>query len=273
MSEDVSNRTELPEYRPACFRNLNGVLGRSDATVEWVEVAVRHLKHEHDNGGPERASRLAAQYGVRVNPIDFEHVSTRWTCLQILSVYQCGEWFLDEFRREHPRQVRTRNSDEDLLSYTLAAFNIGKADVGTLEFEVLDYYRLVRNHLMHKPLEAQARSHMAQSDRIRGIVSGSTYQSLAAPNHLGLLSFDDFVLFSRALKHVARKLCTFAQPTDIELFESVYQDHGIIRMFRANKQNEERVAAKIAAYLRTQYGLPNTAAKVSRTILSLLAQR
>jgi hypothetical protein len=134
-------KTPLPEYRPQCFRGLYELLGLSDTTVEWIEVAVRHLKHINDTEGLEKIGDLATMHDVKVNNIDFMDLSCRWASLQVLSVYQILEWFLDEFHDEHPRHVRKKEPGEDLLGYTLKAFDVSKHKAGMVEFEILDYYK------------------------------------------------------------------------------------------------------------------------------------
>ena len=53
-------KTPLPEYRPRRLRGLYKLLGLSDATVEWIEVAVRHLREINDTQRIVRVGDLAA---------------------------------------------------------------------------------------------------------------------------------------------------------------------------------------------------------------------
>lgn len=261
-------KTPLPEYRPQCLRSLYKLLGRSDATVEWIEVAVRHLSHINTAKGVERIDELAATYGVRVNNIDFEDLPSRWASLQVLSVYQQLEWFLDEFREEHPRDVRSRRSDEDLLSYTLVAYGVSKHDAGMLEFEILDYYRLARNHLMHAPSAPQSKTHVTQLSRISGRLKENTaYRELSAPNTIDALNFDDFMLFSRALKNLARNLCAATCPTADELLARLKNNAPLRRLLNGTNQNEERMQRSLASYLQRCYGFPSCANELSAAML------
>jgi hypothetical protein len=267
--KDKVAKKPLPEYRPRCFRNLQELLGLSDATVEWIEVAVRELKHVHEVGGAEKASALATQHGIKVNRIDFDSLPPRWASLQVLSVYQILEWFLVEFRQEHPRKVRGKKDDEDLLSYTLSAFAVSKHKAGMLEFEILDYYRLARNHLMHNPAEPQAKTHITQCERIEELMDNTPYSKLRAPNKLIALGFDDFILFSRALKNLARALCAETCPTAEEFAALLDKDDTLRKVLRGTNQNRDRVHNKLESYLRRRYGLPSCAESLSTAILSL----
>lgn len=262
-------KTPLPEYRPQCLRGLYRLLGLSDATVEWIEVAVRHLSHINTHEGVERVSDLAASYGVRVNNIDFVDLPSRWASLQVLSVYQKLEWFLVEFREEHPRDVRGRKSDEDLLTYTLDAFDVSKHAVGVLEFEILDYYRLARNHLMHAPSAPQSKTHVTQHFRVERLKENTTYGRLSAPNTIDALNFDDFILFSRALKNLARNLCAATCPTADELVARLKKDPTLCRILNRTKQNQERMQKSLASYLQRCYGFPSCANELSAAMLRL----
>lgn len=269
------SKTPLPEFRPRCLGGLNDLLGRSDATVEWIEVAVRHLKQVNDNEGTSKSCELASWHGIKVNLIDFNDLPVQWASLQVLSVYQKLEWFLLEFRDEHPRKVRSRNNGEDLLAYTLDAFNVSKHNVGILEYDILDYYRLVRNHLMHKPIEKQAKKHINQCESINERTANSVYAKLDAPCKLTTLGFDDFILFSRALKNFARSLCAATCPTAQELAALLEVDVPLRKALRRVNQNPERVQKKLASHLRRYYGFPSCADDLSSAILKEcpLAQR
>lgn len=262
-------KTPLPEYRPQCLRGLYKLLGLSDATVEWIEVAVRHLSHINTTEGFERVSDLAAAYEVRVENIDFEDLPSRWASLQVLSVYQKLEWFLVEFREEHPRDVRSRKSEEDLLSYTLDAFSVSKHDAGMLEFEILDYYRLARNHLMHAPSAPQSKTHVTQHVRIERLKEDTAYSGLSAPNIIEAFNFDDFILFSRALKNLARNLCAATCPTADELVALLKNNTPLRLLLNRTNQNQERMQKSLASYLQRCYGFPSCANELSAAMLQL----
>lgn len=265
----ASQRTPRPEWRPNCLRDLYEILGYSDSTVEWVEIAVRHLRKEHGDGGDIRLAELAAIYGVRVNPIDMDGVALRWATLQVITVHQHVEWFLGAFRCEHPRHVRGRKAGEDLLSYTIDAFGLSHSDVGILEFGILDYYRRTRNQLLHSDSGKQKKVHRTQLEHIRESIKSSKFAKLDAPNTLDALKFDDFILFSRAAKDVARRLCAGAEPTAAELFEVLRNNRELLVALRSVKQNSRRVHGKLALYLRTEYAFAATAEMLSQNILAL----
>jgi hypothetical protein len=266
--------TSRPEYRPQCLRDLIRLLGYSDSTIEWSEVAIRHLRAERQAGGEERLRELARAYAMHVNPIDLDGVAVRMASLHIVAVQQWVEWFLDEFKREHPRHTRDKKSGEDSLAFILSAFNITSNAVGQIECEILEYYRLVRNHLVHNPTAAQRKVHERQGEKIRTRLPSSPFAKLSAPNPIEALRFDDFVLFTWAAKRFARNLCRHSTPSVDDIFLVLTGDAPLLKSLRGVKQNTDRLEQKLATYLRTRFALVTTAESFSRELLKkgLLAQ-
>ena len=184
------------------------------------------------------------------------------------------EVFLTEFRREHPRVVRTRTGDEDLLSYTLDAFSVSRDAVGDFEYDVVQYYRLVRNHLMHRIKSPQRQEELAVAAELR-TRRPERYVRLAAPNLLHELLFDDILLFTRALKSLAQALCNAAAPSTAELIGAVAANKTFVLSLRDRSQNPERIRRRLASYLRTEYGYGRVADAIAADMIAngLLAQR
>ena len=203
---DATKRVPNREYQPRSYRELRAVLGESDSGLEWMEVGLRHLKAEHATGGSARMDELAKLHGVKVNAFDWSYVATQWARLQIVSVCQYLEWFLDEFRHELDRPFRQRLSKEDALHYTLDVLMLSESSVGTLEVAVLDYCRIIRNRFLHDPDAEEPKRLAARRTSIRDEIPASLYMNLEAPNDAESAQFNDFVLYSRAVKNFSRRL-------------------------------------------------------------------
>lgn len=240
-------------FRPKCYRILDEVLGKSDATVEWIEVAVRHLKHEYETSGYTRINDLARGYNVRVNPVEINDICVRWGQLQLLSSFQFFDEFLRNFRDEHPRELpRNRKKGEDLITFMMEVYDVSKNDVGMHEFEILDYYRLVRNQLMHNPSIEQGKVHKSQAARILENKKDK-YSTLSAPNYIDSIQFDDFILLTRVIKHFSRVLCSRTTPTESEWTSLILKDSELVKNLRAFIGNDTRIKTKLKSYLRTNY--------------------
>jgi hypothetical protein len=227
-------------------------------------------------GGDARVLELARTHGMHVNDLDpLKQLPTRWGCLAILSTYPNVETFLDEFRVHHPRELqRSRVQDEDLLSYSLSSFGVSKSDVGGFECDVLDHYRRMRNHLLHKAHEDESKRDKSLRESLATRRARTRYAGLSAPNGPTELCFDDFALLTRSFKHFSREFCARAAPSDDELLSVTKRDVRLIRGLREAGRDHLVVTRRLTNYLRSNYGFPKTAESVANRLLDggLLAQ-
>jgi hypothetical protein len=260
------------EYRPECYRQLLKYLGRSDASAEWIEVAVRHLRQEHAVGGETRALELAKTYSMHVRDLDLARLSARLGSLHILATYSNLEAFLDDFRSHHPRKVRSRTSSEDLVSYSLDAYGVSPSQAGTFECDVLEHYRRVRNACLHDPNSIENKRDTTFREKLAERSKTTRYARLAAPNGPTDLNFDDFALLTRSLKHFSRAFCQAAAPSDDELLELVRASPFPKRL--RGLGSDRQVIERLATFLRSKFGLPTTASLVADRLVKngLLAQ-
>ena len=266
----------LPEYRPKSFHSLWKLLGESDAGLEWLEVAVRELLRRHRDNGAADTQALAHFHAVRVNDLNAEAVRDHWSRLQVITVAQYVELFLDRFHAEIIRDTRVRQSKEDLVTYTLDIYKVKKATVGELQCNILDYYRKIRNHFVHDPSAEDPKMLVRQAEALRSLIAkgGTSYGSLSAPNAPASVSFDDFILFSRALKDFSKGLCSAVSPTQEELRLKITADaRAMMTMRRPN--TPERRTKFLANYIRQHFGFHSTAESIAEKLLleGLLAQR
>jgi hypothetical protein len=244
------------EFRSPAYRSLVKALGESDAVVEWIEVGVREVQFVSESNGLEAAKELASKHGVFVNVIPLSDLRNRCARLELLSVNQQAEHFFRLFRKTHPRQmVYSRADDDDALTSTLESFNLNPAKVGQLEHDIFQYYRDARNLIMHDPERDQRKSQKRQCDKLRAQVAESNYKTLAAPNYIDSLCFDDFILFTRSLKQLAANLCDATVPTDEELAASVLATTELMRKLKFLEGNQTRRAHTVVGFLRERYSI------------------
>jgi hypothetical protein len=244
------------DFRSPAYRSLVKALGESDAAVEWIEVGVREVQRIYKLEGPKAAEQLAARHDVHVNVIDLADLRTRCAHLQLLAVYQQAEQFFRLFRKTHPRNVTfSRDADEDVLTATLAAFDVNPSQVGHLECDVFQYYRLARNFIMHDPEGDQRKTHKKKCAELRVQVSESPYKMLDAPNFIEQSAFDDFVLFTRTLKQLAGNLCTATIPTDDELAALAMATPHLLSKLKSLHARPDRCENAVAGFLRERYSI------------------
>jgi hypothetical protein len=252
------------DFRSPAYRALIRSLGESDAAVDWLEVGVREIQRVSETIGSSAVKQLAIDHGANVHPIDLTDLHGRCARLQILAVYQQIEHFLRSFRRTHPRRVEYRRDvDEDPLTATLTAFNIKAEQVGQLEVDLFQHYRIVRNLIMHDPDGNQAKTYKGTCKELQTRVKNSAYSTLEAPNAVDKLRFDDFLLFTRVGKQLAASLCTTTSPTDDEFALYARNDASLMKKLRSlsNSRNRQRCENLVAGFFRERYSVSDGRSK------------
>lgn len=258
----------LPEFRPACFHTLMRLLGETDAGSEWGEVAIRELIRAHDEGGDTATNEAARRHGIRVHDMQAHLLRAHWARLQVIATAHYLEFFLDSFRRELKRDVRSRTDKEDLVTYTLAVYQVKKVDIGELQVDLLDYYRTMRNQFVHDPAADDPKRQSGQAEVLRARVKEDLlYSRLDAPNSPSKVSFDDFVIFTRAVKDFAKSLCALAQPSNEEIAKIARSNKKLILRLKADSRDERR-AGLLENYIKQTFGYHATAGALARAMLA-----
>ena len=216
----TSQRCVFPSYRA-----LKRKLGEFDAVVECNELAMRELIQSLREN-PAYVEDLSAKHGIKVDSVNLDILQPRVAQFYILSVYQQFEGFLESFRDEHPHSSRWIYEDgKSLLQNILRNLDNGGNDLKAkciveYQLDILDYYRLVRNHFMHPEIslsKLSSKLNKLRKDQIKEI-----YPFVhTAPNSFEELSFDDFILFSKVVKEVAWCICIQGRPSNEDLADII----------------------------------------------------
>jgi hypothetical protein len=250
--------------RLPCYRRFVRRLGDADAIVEGIELAVRDFVHRaHESAdSSEFISQLSRQHGVRVNALDRPIFHTQVARFQVVSVYQQVELFLRELRAEHPSGAgwRTRKDKEPPLMYTVDCAGLSVGQLGQHRIDILEYYRLIRNQYLHSLDEKDSAADLLK----RLTASKAQWQPeypLNAPNHNNQLTFDDFILFTRAAKDVALQICR-SLPATIDMVAAIIlrlnalesSNVSIERLSRC-RNGAGRLRQKLHRMLQSELGL------------------
>ena len=169
---------------------------------------------------------MSLAHGVRVDSLDLPAATLHMHHFHIVSVHQQFEVFLKAFKKEHPLTTWVNSEDNSLLKNVLSSFaprqyNDMVEKIGRLELDIADYYRNVRNAVAHGDDKNSAQSTLRLRARVQDPTS--VYTRLSAPNSFPQTNFDDFILFTRVVKHIALALCTVARPTDPQIVQMILQ--------------------------------------------------
>ena len=203
--------------------------------------------------------KLSQKHGVRVDVFDLDRFVQHGAALRLIGVTQAFEVFLSTFIEEHPRigSRKDRKNGETLLDFIVRKLGlpteVRRDFKNGLEYRLYNYYRLMRNDVAHETLEdlAEAAPNPVDSTEmeLRGASSfTSEYARLSAPNRLSALTFDDYVLFTRAAKNLAAQLCQAAAFTESEIIQWLETN-------RSRNGSVKRQANSMKTSLRISLGL------------------
>jgi hypothetical protein len=217
------------KFRLACYLDLKRQLGEIDAAAECLELAMREFVEISQGFGSPTAfiQELSRKHGIRVDVFDLDRFVRQAAALRLIGVTQAFEVFLNSFIEDHPR-IRSREGRD--TGEPLLDFVIRKLDLSTevrrdlkkgLDYSLYSYYRQIRNDVAHQALKDTALLGFNRKlEELRAAsASNNEYAYLAAPNDIHRLTFDDYVLFTRAAKNLAAQLCQAGALTEPEIIE------------------------------------------------------
>lgn len=208
---------------------------------------------------------LSAKHSIRVDDSEMPFLRSHISQLYIISVYAQAEEFLEGFRDEHPLSTDWRYEKKDdllksILKNICQDYQAAKRLVGSLEVELFDHYRMVRNRFVHVDIDVSKIDskvlHLQEE-----VKAHSSYGKLNAPNKYSDMSFDDFILFTRVVKQLAFKLCQASRPSDRQLADTVFKiiqsenSPLSLQKLKQLKCNPDRVKNCLETLLRKLYGL------------------
>lgn len=190
------------------INSLFAAMGEDDAINEYIEVLIRGIENEKIS--EERFQELAQKFGIKVNDVSIKCAMSKIRNNYIISVYKDFEAFLSDFERylsDYGSNLEPKMDGESKLKRLYKSIlNISR--VNSQEYLLLlicDYYRLLRNCIAHT--ESLNNLKVAYDKiQLRSKELRSMFPKLNAPNRMGSIQFDDFVLYSRAVKLLAEYL-------------------------------------------------------------------
>lgn len=194
---------------------LRQELGMQDSYIHLQELGTRVLLGEIGKSGDSPARYLSAQFkahGLSHGTIDVESLSVFAAQSYIAQTYAFLEKYLKSLSREYRNhkwiaQAAWDKGDSDKQSpYIKLLENLPRGEKALLaskpESKLFEYYRMVRIATSHKN-EDTLKKVEAEFDKFTSddLVHFKTLYQLDAPNRYGELNYDDYFLFTRAIKY------------------------------------------------------------------------
>jgi hypothetical protein len=263
-------------------------LGEADAATQFAEIAVRDLSGRLQNAANPEAllQSMSTEHNVKTDNVDLPLARRQLSRLHIVAVVGEFEQFLEDLRDSHPDRLKwtygpqsqaeeppddkkKKPKKEGLLVRIIrnlsSSIPEARSQLGGLDYDLYQYYRLVRNRAAHA--EESSTGVDSKVTALREKVSqDSQYQRLAAPNELGSVNFDDFILCTRVVKRLAEAMCKLARPSDAQIAEMITTTLSAdadgekgktrpISKLRALRNNRRRQQAALTTVLRQEYSL------------------
>jgi hypothetical protein len=221
-------------------------LGHTNQFILVNEVANRELNaqaRDCPDGVESYVKSISGRHGIRVSLKDFNEVSNElprsYTVLVFTAVDRTFRQLIKEIREyKQPTSWIDRVNDGPLSALEQLAENQppGHKSIDSYpEYGVLQYYRLLRNEIVH-PRQNRSRPTIAAHAAITasfGEYLRTSYQTRGAPNAPDKIDFDDFFLHTRVARDFAMVISDAYQLTIADILRVVSADKSLLE--RAKK--------------------------------------
>jgi len=261
-------------FRLKCKAKLKNDLGRYDAIVEFTEIAIRDFikSSEETKSFDQYLKQKSTEHQIRVDSIDKGIFKTRIALGYIISVFQSFELFLREFKEEYCELYDVKwnlpDSKENLLRKIISkvsSLSKAKNVIGESNIELFDYYRKIRNKYVHDYIDKEKIDKAYKKIKKQEAELKIIYPNLNAPNDFENISFDDFILFTRAVKEIANGLCSLIEPENEIVLVDYYKRTKLYSKF---KDKPERKIGAIKHDLNFRFGITENIDSIVKNIMS-----
>jgi len=178
------------------YQALIQSLGDADGLAATITLAALRLREEATaSGDPTQFIVSEAQrLGINTGGMNFDRFENSATQLLLVGVFQQEEAFLDDFRRERAAmglRFPPKSNNESSLRHALRSlnggFSLNRKRVREDHFELIEYYRHLRNTFVHSEFDnARLAPRYQEVSKFRSSIQ-KEYE-LNAPNEFSKLS-------------------------------------------------------------------------------------
>jgi hypothetical protein len=272
---------DITKFSYNAYRKLKKMLGEFDAVVECNEIAIREfIEKAQSEDSRKYIQQLSSKHKVKVDEVDFIKFSSRIRHYYIASVFQQSEQFLKDFKEEWRRYFNDNEwlepaDGEPKLHNVLRNLSI------TIPSDLMDfyeYYRIVRNYMAHTDRDIEklkARYKKIQKNKNDFLNDLNLFES---PNSLDHINFDDFLILTNIVKHVAFIISNNSKPSNKRIAEILFElskgnEKRAYKGLKKLKNDNNRYEKAIQNFAITSFGRFSTTdiEEVTKEIKCLLA--
>jgi len=257
---------DISKFSFLAYRKLKKTLGEFDAIVECNEIAIKEFIEAASKQDLQKyIERLSTKHSVKVNEVNFLKFSSRIRQYYVASVSQQFEQFLKEFRKEWTEYNPNHYWIEPPKGQTIFQNILKNTGINLPNdlIEILEYYRIVRNYMAHTD-----RDKVELKSRIESIKSNSNeflknFHLDVLPNKVDEIDFNDFLILTNIVKHIAFILSTNSKPENYDiasiLVNKMKENGGnAFKGIKKLKNNNHRYEKAIKNYITTTFGRFNS---------------
>lgn len=267
--------TKLPAYyleKPMypCIRLVRPMLGEQDASIQTNYIIIKSFEDEYRGNIRGKLNELSDIYKISKGNNDLGHVMLIMAQMNIISTFSVIDEFFKIFIDDYKKYKRlsdsewkykdSKNNQLDSLNQILYNFSQSQKNELLLipEFELLDYYRLMRNYIIHKDSKILEKVHNKHEKLIDNYKNFFEKNYKLLPNSFEMLEFKDYFLYTRAYKYFVNKLNNIADLT----LENIVEYAKLDKKFQTDLRGVENIKnvkirarriAKIRGYYRMSF--------------------
>jgi hypothetical protein len=284
--------TKKPRY--LVMEHFDQILGLQNNLITVTELALRNLEKSASEGQVTRAyvSDLSKQFGIPTGlATSWQEVRANFYRFSIVQIQAVFDALLADLayqhrifhKKSHDAWVR-RKGKQDLnpLDSLLENLPTGKDLKNAPEYEVLEYYRQIRNIVVHRTLTEESReptTFRSEEEELPIEVGFDLPDSLKAhtkyfeenyrivASTYDRIGFQDFLLMNRAARNYAKLLNDGCDLTPAALVAVLLESDGFLAAARHRKRQPVKIAALVERRLVREYKLNAAEAAEVRTAI------
>lgn len=251
-----------PLLRPVS--KVKATMGLQDSCIQTNQVAILHLEDQAKNyeSVDEFIKKLSGKFKVSVGTRDFEYFKKVQYKSYISQTYNLVETFFKDLNRNYRMYNNftgdwiKKEGDKNLDPFNQLLANLPSSKASQIksypEYHLFNYYRLVRNsiaHLQEDPDQDAKTSKYFADHLVETLSFFKENYEISAPNAPEEISFDDFMLYTRAVKYFSNILNDTCFP-EISSLVSVAQNEAKLQkslLQSKNLNNKGTVFKRIGA--------------------------
>ena len=253
---------DITKFSYFAYRRLKKTLGEFDAVVECNEIAIREfIEQAEKEDAFKYIQQLSSKHKVKVDEVDFFKFSSRIRQYYVSSVFQQSEQFLKDFKQEWSEYFDNKtwlniNKGETKLQNTLRNLAITlPSDL----IEYYEYYRLVRNYMAHTDRDINELKNRRKKILNNKNSFTNNLNIPKIPNELDNIDFDDFLIITNIVKHIAYLISTSSKPNnkriaEILLKKSKENNGKTFKGIKKLKNDNSRYEKAIKNFIKTTFG-------------------